>query len=65
MDEVKPLSAYVFLHKRLVGVRFAVSAYRFYEAIEALEGLLGPEKHWMHEYIVLSQGREVCYKSAA
>lgn len=56
---------FVFIHKRIASVRFEVHATRYYEAIELLEGILGSEKHWLHDYLVLSNGRQVGYLVAA
>ena len=56
---------FVFLHKRLAQTRFEVRATRYYEAIAILEAILGPERHWIHDYLVLSEGREVGYLVAS
>jgi hypothetical protein len=60
------MKTYSFLHKRIMNARpFRVKAIRFYEAVSQLESILGPEKHWMHDYLVLSDGKQVGYLVAS
>jgi hypothetical protein len=52
------------MHKQLAGVVFNIEATTFYGAIAELQIILGPERHWINNYLCIKQGKVINYKCA-